>query len=80
MPERILRFPDVRTLSGLSRSSIYLRIHEGLFPRPILLGRRMVGWRESEVTAINAARIRGASDDEIRSLVRELDAARKNVA
>lgn len=80
-PERILRFPEVKRLSGLSRSSIYLRINEGLWPRPIQLGRgRMVGWRELEVAAINAARIRGATDDEIRALVRELNAGRANVA
>lgn len=80
MSERILRFPEVRALSGLSRSSIYLRINEGLFPRPILLGRRMVGWREMEISAINAARIRGATEEEIRSLVRDLEAARQHVA
>jgi prophage regulatory protein len=79
-PERILRFPEVKRLSGLSRSSIYFRISEGLFPRPILLGRRMVGWRELEVAAVNAARIRGATDDEIRALVHELDTGRAKVA
>jgi prophage regulatory protein len=80
MPERILRLPEVRTLSGLSRSTIYVRVAEGLFPPPILLGRRMVGWRESEVAAINAARIRSATDDEIRSLVIKLESSRANVA
>jgi len=80
MAERILRFPEVRAMTGLSRSSIYLRINEGMFPRPILLGRRMVGWRESEVAAVNAARVRGETDDEIRSVVQKLETARKNVA
>jgi prophage regulatory protein len=80
MPERILRFPEVKNLSGLSRSTIYLRISERLFPRPILLGPRMVGWRESEIAAVNAARIRGASEDEIRTLVSKLEAARKSAA
>jgi len=80
MSERILRFPEVRALSGLSRSTIYLRIAEGLFPKPIPLGPRMVGWRESEVAAVNAARIRGAGDEEIRSLVASLVAARQGAA
>jgi prophage regulatory protein len=80
VPERIIRFPEVRTLSGLSRSTIYLRIREGLFPRPILIGVRMVGWRESEISAINSAHVRGASDDEIRELVHRLEAARKSAA
>jgi prophage regulatory protein len=80
MSQRILRFPEVRALSGLSRSTIYLRIAEGLFPKPILLGPRMVGWGELEVAAVNAARIRGASDEEIRSLVASLIAARQGAA
>jgi len=80
MTERILRLPEVKTLSGLSRSTIYLRTHGGLFPKPILLGPRMVGWRESEIAALNAARIRGATDAEIRSLVLKLEAARKSAA
>ena len=80
MSERILRLPIVKTLSGLSRSSIYLRIREGLFTRSLPLGRRMVGWPESEIAAINAARIRGESEEAIRALVARLEAARKNAA
>ena len=47
---RILRLPLVRERTGLSRSSIYLRISEGRFPRPVSLGERAVGWLESEIT------------------------------
>jgi prophage regulatory protein len=77
MTERILRLPEVKSLSGLSRSTIYARVDQKLWPRPIPLGPRMIGWRESEVAALNLARIRGASDDEIRALVIELESARK---
>ena len=49
-PPRILRLPLVRERTGLSRSSIYLRISEGRFPRPVSLGERAVGWLESEIT------------------------------
>jgi prophage regulatory protein len=45
----ILRLPDVKTRTGLSRSTIYLRVSEGTFPEPIKLGDRAVGWIESEV-------------------------------
>lgn len=45
----ILRLPDVKTYTGLSRSTIYLRVAEGKFPAPIGLGGRAVGWVESEV-------------------------------
>lgn len=80
MVERILRFPEVRAARGESRATIYNRIRDGLFPRPIPLGPRLVGWRESEVAAINNARIRGASDGEIRALVAKLESDRKRVA
>ncbi|MBT3473572.1 MAG: AlpA family transcriptional regulator [Gammaproteobacteria bacterium] len=45
----ILRLPTVKVRTGLSRSTIYLRISEGAFPKPISLGSRAVGWIESEV-------------------------------
>lgn len=45
----ILRLPDVQKRTGLSRSTIYLRISEGSFPKPISLGGRAVGWIEKEV-------------------------------
>ena len=78
--DRILRFPEVKSASGLKRSSIYNRIKEGLFPKPITLGPRMVGWRESEIAAVNNAWVRGASVDEIRTLVEKLEASRQAVA
>lgn len=46
---QILRLKNVQKLIGLSRSSIYLRIANGTFPRPINLGGKAVGWLESEV-------------------------------
>ena len=51
MPISILRLPAVKTRTGLSRSTIYLRISEGNFPKPISLGGRAVGWVESDIQA-----------------------------
>lgn len=45
----ILRLPTVKARTGLSRSTIYLRISEGSFPRPVSLGGRAVGWIEAEI-------------------------------
>ena len=45
----ILRLPDVKRSTGLSRSTIYLRITRGTFPKPVSLGGRAVGWLEAEV-------------------------------
>ena len=53
----ILRRKQVQERTGLSRSTIYLRIQEGTFPRPINLGVRAVGWMENEIEAWLTARI-----------------------
>ena len=49
MDTTILRLPAVKSRTGLSRSTIYLRISEGRFPKAISLGGRAVGWIEAEV-------------------------------
>ncbi|QOU04438.1 AlpA family transcriptional regulator [Pseudomonas fluorescens] len=46
---RIIRLKEVMALTGLARSTIYKFISEELFPKPISLGDRCVGWVESEV-------------------------------
>ena len=76
----ILRRKQVQARIGLSRSTLYLRIAEGTFPKPVSLGTRAVGWPASEVEALNAARISGKSNSEIRNLVVNLEAARKTAA
>jgi prophage regulatory protein len=78
MRRTILRIPAVKSESGLSRSTIYLRISERLWTKPVSLGPRAVGWPSDEVAALIAARIAGKTDDEIRALVAKLEAARKD--
>ena len=78
MRRTILRMPAVKSESGLSRSTLYLRISQGLWTRPVSLGSRAVGWPSDEVEALNAARIAGRTDEEVRALVQELEVARKN--
>lgn len=80
MDQDILRLPAVKAKAGLSRSSIYQRMAEGLWPKPVKLGPRSVGWPASEVIAMNAARIAGRSDADIRALVLRLEDDRKRVA
>lgn len=72
----ILRRKQVEAESGYSRSTIYLRISQGLWPKPVSLGPRAVGWPAGEVSAVNAARIAGKSDNEIRTLVAHLELRR----
>jgi prophage regulatory protein len=47
--ERLLRLPEVKHLTGLSKSSIYAMISEDSFPRQIPLGSRTVVWLESDI-------------------------------
>lgn len=48
--QSILRLPAVKARTGLSRSTIYLRIARQQFPRPVSLGGRAVGWLDCEVS------------------------------
>ena len=49
MEQHILRLPTIKAITGLSRSTIYLRMSEGSFPRQVNLGSRAVGWLASEI-------------------------------
>ena len=80
MTQAILRLPAVKLATGLSRSTLYLRIAYGVFPHSVSLGGRAQGWPAHEVVALNAARIAGKPDAEIRALVAQLEAARKAMA
>lgn len=51
MPDKIHRLPSALELSGLCRSSLYKALAAKEFPEPVKLGKRAVGWRESELTA-----------------------------
>ena len=54
MIKKIYRLPEVMNMTGLSRSSIYLRISTNEFPKPVKLGRRAVGWPEESIIAWQA--------------------------
>ena len=49
MEYQILRLKDVIAMTGLSRSTIYLRMEQDKFPQQINLGSRAVGWISSEI-------------------------------
>ncbi len=80
MTRTILRLPAVLRERGRSRSAHYLDIQEGLFTHPVSIGARAVGWPSDEVAALNAARIAGKTEEQIRALVTALESARKAAA
>ena len=56
-PARFLRIREVVERTGLSRSTIYARLGQGGFPRPVSLGGRTVRWIEAELDEWIAERI-----------------------
>jgi len=54
---KILRLPAVKELTGLSRSTIYLRISNNEFPPSISLGGRAVGWVDEDINLWLAEKI-----------------------
>jgi len=46
---KLLRLPEVKAATGLSKSTIYSRIAEGTFPKQISLGPRLVVWVEADI-------------------------------
>ncbi len=74
--DALLRTPEVLTWYPKGKSAFYVDVRDGLFPAPVRLGLRSVAWPASEVEAIVQARVRGASDVEVRALVEELHAKR----
>jgi prophage regulatory protein len=76
---RIERKQDVLDKIRISRSTLYLRIQQGLFVPPISLGKRSVGWMEHETDAILNAYASGQSEAEIKDLVRSIVASRRSL-
>jgi prophage regulatory protein len=77
----ILRLPEVkRVLGHRADASVYNAIRVGLFTNGVAIGQRAKGWPDYEVDAINAARVAGKSESEIRELVKNLHAKRSELA
>ena len=76
MLNNVKRLPDILSIFGVSRSHVYQQVKDGLFIRPIKLGKRAVGWPSNEISTLLSARIAGQSNEQIKSLVSTLEASR----
>jgi prophage regulatory protein len=77
----ILRLPSVKCRFGhRADASVYNAIKDGLCTTGVAIGQRAKGWPDYEIDAINAARVAGKSDDQIRELVKVLHAKRTELA
>ncbi len=52
----VFRLPKVLQATALSRSTLYVMMSDGRFPKPMKLGERAVGWPEAEIAAWLASR------------------------
>ncbi|MFH3479238.1 helix-turn-helix transcriptional regulator [Xanthobacter variabilis] len=55
-----LRRKAVEDITGLSRSTIYDMMGKGLFPRPVKLTGKAVGWPETAIAEWLASRAKAA--------------------
>jgi prophage regulatory protein len=46
-----LKRPEIEHRTGLKRSTIYDKMKDGTFPKPVKLGARAVAWLEPEIDA-----------------------------
>ncbi|TVV75589.1 AlpA family phage regulatory protein [Sphingomonas solaris] len=49
--DNIIRLPEVKRRTGLSRTTIYAKIADGSFPPQFKISANCAGWYESEVSA-----------------------------
>lgn len=49
MSDKIHRLSSALSMTGLCRTSMYQALKANQFPQPVLLGKRAVGWRESDL-------------------------------
>jgi prophage regulatory protein len=52
---RFLRQKQVLELIPFSKSTLWLRVSQGTFPKPVKLSERVTVWRESDIQAFIAA-------------------------
>lgn len=74
---KIIRRPALLEFLQISRSNLYKKIEDGLWPKPIQLGSRAVGFLSTENEQMLAAMIAGKTQDEIKQLVKTLENSRK---
>ncbi len=54
---KLLRLPEVESVTGVRRSYIYAKIQTGDFPKPVKIGPKATAWPSSEIQDWIAARI-----------------------
>ena len=66
MADSIQKLPAILARTGLSRSTLYQRVKDGKFPKPVKISERAVGWLTSEVDDFIAERVAARDADSVR--------------
>ena len=69
--DRLVRLPECESMSGLKKSTIYLLMKRGEFPRCVQVTPRCVAWPESAVLQWVQDRIAGAEAGEAPKVAHE---------
>lgn len=77
---KLLKKPEVLALIAKSNTTLYSDIKQGLMTPPVPIGENSVAWPQHECNAINAARMAGKKNNDIKQLVHDLVELRKVVA
>jgi len=77
--DRFSRLPEARAKFGISRSGFLQKVKDGDLPERVRIGVRSVAWIESELDEVFRKMAAGASQQEIRDLVRRQVAQRKSL-
>jgi prophage regulatory protein len=65
MSQSIQRLDKVKQRTGLSRSSIYLKMQDGTFPPSVKISTRAIGWSEEVITEWIEQRIAESQGGEV---------------
>jgi prophage regulatory protein len=69
---KVIRKPEIKALTGLSNTSYFEQINQGLTVPFFSIGARAVAVFEDEITTVTTARAAGKKEDEIRQIVKAL--------
>jgi predicted DNA-binding transcriptional regulator AlpA len=76
----LLKDTQVAERLGCARSSVWCMALAGTLPRPIKRGKKWSRWPSAEIDLVEQAITNSATDEELRTLTRELMAARSREA
>ena len=76
----LLRDIQVAERLGCARSSVWCMALAGTLPRPIKRGKKWSRWPDVEIDLVEQAITRGATDEELKTLARELMTDRTEAA